>query len=158
MPLVKEAMITDVISLKPEQSIREAMIVFKENNIRAVPVVDADNKFIGIFGLRHVLKGLLPVAAKMKDGLENLDFLHGSGPGIAKRLKKIYDEPIVDHLDDDTKIVASDSSLWEATRVTAVHGSPTPIVDKETNEFVGVVTRQTLLNHLYSLMDDTNEE
>ena len=37
MPLHKTATIKDVITLKPEQTVKEAMSVFKENDIRSIP-------------------------------------------------------------------------------------------------------------------------
>jgi len=46
------------------------------------------------------------------------------------------------------------TSMWEVTRVMALHGSPVAIINQETQEFEGLVSRQTLLQHL----DDTIEE
>ncbi len=153
----QDIILKDVIALKPENTIKEAMDVFKQYNIRSIPVIDDNKKFHGVFGLRHILTKLLPASVQMEDGLENLDFVKGATPDIVKRLSKLYAEPIKEHLDEDAVCVDPDTSMWEITRVMATKGSPVAIVEEKTQQFVGLVSRQTLLEHLDSQIKEIIE-
>jgi predicted transcriptional regulator len=84
-----DAIIKEPICLTPDKTVREALDIFQKQNIRSLPVLDSEGRYIGIFGLRHILMGLLPMAVQIKDGLDNLDFIEGTSPGISKRLKKL---------------------------------------------------------------------
>ncbi|MEC7703604.1 MAG: CBS domain-containing protein, partial [Pseudomonadota bacterium] len=69
----RNAMITDVISCRPNDTVKDVMAVMEENKIRHVPVIDENNVLIGMFGYSHLLKDLLPVSVKMEDGLQRLN-------------------------------------------------------------------------------------
>ncbi|WP_077621239.1 acetoin utilization AcuB family protein [Sediminibacillus massiliensis] len=52
--LVEEIMKTEVITLPPEASIQQALKLLTENKIRHIPIVDNENKVIGIVSDRDV--------------------------------------------------------------------------------------------------------
>jgi CBS-domain-containing membrane protein len=131
--------------------------IFQKQNIRSLPVLDAEGRYLGIFGLRHILMGLLPMAVQMKNGLENLDFIEGASPGISKRLKKLYNVKVSDLLDPEAITVEPDTQTWEALRVMAYHGSPVALVEKETQKFRGLISRQTLLAELQQQVEDLDK-
>ena len=143
-----EAIIKNPVCLKPNQTVKEAMNIFKEEDIRSLPVLDDEGRYLGLFGLRHVLVKLLPTSVAMKDGLENIDFIQDATPGISKRLKKLYDVPVSEVMDPEGITLEPDTATWEALRVMALHGSPVALVDKETQKFEGLISRQTLLADL----------
>lgn len=150
----RAAMIKKTITVPPDMSVKEALDIFENNNIRSLPVVDKNNKFLGLFGLRHVLLKLLPPAVNLGHGLPNLDFVVGGAPGIAKKLRKTYHLPVSDLMDTEVTVLHPDSVSWEALRVMALQGSPVPIVEEKTREFVGMVSRQTLLAELKVIMEE----
>ena len=143
-----DAIIKEPVCLTPDQTVREAMEIFNIQNIRSLPVLDSEDRFLGIFGLRHLLMGLLPMAVQIKDGLENLDFMEGTSPGISKRLRKLYNVKVSDLLDPEAITLEPDTPTWEALRVMVYHGSPVSLVDKKTQKFKGLISRQTLLSEL----------
>lgn len=156
-----DAIVKNVITLKPENTVCEALEIFNKNNIRSLPVVDTQGKFVGIFGLKHVLLSLLPKSVTMEDGLETLDFIQGSTPGIAKRLKKLYPQSVMDNMDKEPITIDTNTALWESVRIMAVHGSPIVIVNNETKKFEGIITRLTLLDCLEKCineLDNNNEQ
>ena len=55
---VGEIMRTEVIVLKPEMTVRQAVTIFAENGIGGAPVVDDDNKVVGILTNADVFRGL----------------------------------------------------------------------------------------------------
>ncbi len=140
-----DASVKEVISLKPDTTVQEAMEIFKEQNVRSIPVIDKENIFLGMFSLRRVLLKLLPRSVTMEDGLENLDFVRGAAPNISKRLKELYPLAVSEVMDTKVTTLEPNTALWEAARVMALYGSPIVLANKETREFEGLISRQTLL-------------
>jgi len=69
------AMVTDVTTVKSDATVQEVLNIFKEKNIRNVPVVDDNGAFVGLMGLHQILIALLPTAATMEHGLPDLSFV-----------------------------------------------------------------------------------
>lgn len=152
------AMVTNVTTIKPDTTVEQALAIFKEKSIRNVPVVDDNGIFCGLFGLKEVLTNLLPKAATMKDGLESLSFVNGAAPGIAKRLEKLHSEKISQFMNEKPHTVECETSTIEALRVMAVHGSPVVIRETGTQNFKGIISRKTLLDDLYVLLEEIEKD
>lgn len=56
---VSDIMTPNVITVKPDQSIDSCMQLMTDKRIRHLPVVDADNKVIGIVSIGDVVKELI---------------------------------------------------------------------------------------------------
>lgn len=149
-----DAMIDAVITVKPTHTIAEVLDIFEKNDIRSVPVVNDEGKLAGILGLRHILLKLLPASVAMEDGLTRLDFVMGAAPGIAKRLKKLHEKTAEEVMDANPYVLHEDTATWEAVRVMALYGSPLPIVKEKTGDFVGIISRQSLLQDLSRLIQE----
>lgn len=153
-----DAMINNIITIKPDQTVSEAMAIFDEQGIRSLPVVNSDGKLVGVFGLRHVLLQLLPNSVTMDDGVRRLDFIMDAAPGIAKRLKKALPLKVADVMDKNPTVVERDTSMWEAVRIMAVHGSPISVINSDNGQFEGMISRQTLLKDLQRIVDQDDSE
>jgi CBS-domain-containing membrane protein len=46
--LASDIMSKDVVSLNPQDSVQKCLDIFRENYFRAMPVVDSQNKFLGL--------------------------------------------------------------------------------------------------------------
>lgn len=154
----KEAMVEKVISINPENTVKQAIELFQINNIRSLPVVDEDNNLLGVFGLKHLMVALLPKSVTMQDGLNRLDFVVGGAPAVAKKLKKAYDIPVKELMDTNPAVLYPETSSLEAVRIIAMHGSPASIVDSDTGKFVGMITRQTILKDMNNLVEEMEKE
>lgn len=154
----RNAMITDVISCRPDDTVGEVMAVMEEKRIRHVPVIDENNILIGMFGYSHLLKELLPVSVTMEDGLQRLNFVIGASPGVAKRLRKVYPNPVKEHLFKDVVVVAPDTPTWEATRLIVKYGSPLPVLEENSGKFVGLISEQSIFRELLEVLEEVEKE
>ncbi|MAH04759.1 MAG: hypothetical protein CL561_04300 [Alphaproteobacteria bacterium] len=154
----RNAMITDVIFCRPNDTVKDVMAVMEENKIRHVPVIDENNVLIGMFGYSHLLKDLLPVSVKMEDGLQRLNFVIGASPGVAKRMRKIFPNPVSQHCFKDVVVVSPDTPTWEATRLIVKYGSPLPVLEENTGKFVGLISEQSLFSELLEVLEDVEKE
>lgn len=116
---VAEIMTQDPITLGKEDSIRKAAEIFHNERIDGAPVVDAENKLIGIFTKSHLMKAV-------KEGLENY---------IA--VGKLMQRDVVKIIEDRTLEAA-----WK------IKIGRLPVVDKD-NELVGILTRTDLVEAFY---------
>ena len=73
---VKECMKTRVFSIPATETIREAAAIFVTHHIGLLPVVDENNRLIGVVGLRDLLKLELPDFVSL---VPDVDFVHDFG-------------------------------------------------------------------------------
>ncbi|WP_102691035.1 acetoin utilization AcuB family protein [Rummeliibacillus pycnus] len=65
--LVEEIMNTDVITLQPSHTIKDAVKIMKEHKIRHIPITDTDNKLVGLITERDLKNALPSSLLKNKD-------------------------------------------------------------------------------------------
>lgn len=153
-----DAMIKNVVYVHPNDTVAKVMALFEERHFHSVAVVDDDGIYVGLFSLRTVLNQLLPVSVRMADGLENLDFIIGASPGVAKRLRKMQTMTMADVMERDAVTLYADTHTWEAIRVMAKYGSPIPIVEEKTNRFVGMISSQSMMENLRVVLKQVEAE
>jgi len=152
------AMIKETIKISPDATVKEAIDIFAKHNIRNVPVVDDKGNFVGLFGLKEVLQNILPMAAKLGEGLPTMEFLHGGAEDVAKKLRKSHIHRVGDIMNKKAEAIDSDSATWEALRFMVYQGSPVPVVAPNSKQFVGMISRQTLLAELDRIAENITKK
>ena len=147
---IKDVLVTNVISLNKNCTVGEAMTTLKQYHLSSAPVVDENGVYVGKFGVRCVMRALLPSAVTMEGGLGHVDFLLGAMPGVAKKLKKLEKLPICDYIDAETPPLTLETSLPEAMRL-LITGGPYHVIDKDTKKLAGVVSSHSVLSNLETL-------
>lgn len=140
--------IAGVITVRPDMTVAEGLSILDERKIRFAPVVDETGVMVGMFSLKQILMNLLPVSVTMEDGIENIDFIIGAAPGIAKRLVKLKASLVRDMMDRKPYVVHEGTPTWEAIRLLVRHGSPLPVVERETGKFIGIISEQQAISEL----------
>ncbi len=156
-----QALIPDFIKLSPDQSVKDALRILEDNHIRVAPVIDTNGDIVGMFGLHSLMEDLLPMAAQIEDGLEDLDFIVGGAPGAAKKIRKIGPKPVRDHMqtDIDELLLTADTPILEVIRCLTRYGSPLPVVAEEgSRKFVGLVSEQSCLHCLHEILLEVEKE
>jgi CBS-domain-containing membrane protein len=123
---------TDKISVAAEQ----IMI----HRCRALPVVDKDGKFTGVFGINCLLRLVLPRALVMEAGLDNAAFLKRDLPDLHRRFNKHMNDPVTVCMAEEVRTVAPDTPLIETLRILYNHKGSLPVVDPADGKLLGVVT------------------
>lgn len=146
------AMIDNLITAKPDQTVGDVLQVFEDQNIRSLAIIDDSGSLMGLITMQIIMKNLLPTAASMANGLENLDFITGSAPGAAKRLGKLMDKKVTELMDSKPRTVNPDTNSWEAVRLMVKHGSPIPVVEEGSGKFVGMISTNSLMRKMKTLL------
>lgn len=155
----ENAIIQDVMTVRPFMVVEEALEYLEDRNVRAMPVVDDQNRLIGVFSLSLLLKSLLPVSVTMEDGLQQLDFVIGAGPGVAKRMRKVKKQKVEEVMaKENIMVVHPATPIWEAIRMIAKYGSPLPVVEEDTGVLNGIISEQSALNDLHRILEELEKE
>ena len=102
--------------LRPNDTIKTAAEYIMEHRYRSLPVVDEEGLYLGIFGVNCLLKLILPKAAIMEPGLENVGFIQDSLQDLHKRLIEMQDQPISVCMTTDITTVTPNTPLVETAR------------------------------------------
>lgn len=138
-------------NLQTTDTVEDAINMLHEMRIRKLVVLDGD-KFAGFFSLRSIVHELLPKALTLHDEIPDMDFIHGDEGDVIERLDVLKTKVVGDLVKVCDVLVTHETDLTEVLRHLYVHGTPLPVVHKETKNYMGLVTAQSMLEYLQSRM------
>jgi CBS domain-containing protein len=150
----EKIMSTDLLTLEPEVSVGEAMLIMCANKIHNIPVVDAKGAFVGLFSLRRITHALLPMAAQVEDGAAALDmgFVTDRADAYLERLRKLGEKPVADLLEKKKKLrfCTPDTPIPRLLQLLSENPTSLPVVvlDGEKRKVVGMVSSWDVLTKI----------
>lgn len=151
----KDAIIKDIVTISEGRTVAEAMEIFREHNIRALPVVDGKGVFLGIFNVEDLLARLLPAPLDFEEnrGLDlRLDAFIGAGPSLSRHLSAILPLKVSEVMSRNVPHVHPETSLWEGIRcLVRHHGRPVPVLQEGTNALTGLISSQSIIQALLEI-------
>ncbi|MDO9574371.1 MAG: CBS domain-containing protein [Candidatus Contubernalis sp.] len=138
-----DIMCTEVISIAPEASLEETVKILAKNHVSGLPVVDQDNKVVGIISERNVID----FSSKL-----NVVALVGFSGWVSPQADVSFEAFSRTKVEDlmSRKVVTAKSGtsgeeiarLMKNRKINRI-----PIVD-ENGKLIGIVTRGDLVNYL----------
>lgn len=146
----KDIMNKNVITVKAQDKVEDLVKILLDNKISGVPVVDEENKVVGIVSegdLIYPEKSLhLPAFIPVLDGIVFLQ----SFKKLEKEIKKMTAYKIEDVMVKKVVTVEEDMEIEEIVNVLLDKKiNRVPVVNEE-NKLVGIITRSNILRHIYS--------
>ncbi|HDN26231.1 MAG TPA: CBS domain-containing protein [Thioploca sp.] len=114
--LVKEIMTRAVKTITPETRLQEVASLMCLNRFSGLPVVEGDDKLLGILAERDVLRYLFPSIEDVMGGMSSLDFDSMEGD-----YKKILEKKAADMMTPGAITVSPDMPILKAVSVMARH-------------------------------------
>ncbi len=152
---VRDLMTTQVVTLKPEDTVKKAVIKFALDNISGAPVVDNRNHLMGILSENDVLNIILYHQEKL--GEENsedvmLNYPMDSGMEESNRLKSISEEIsnmlVSDIMTRTVLTTTPDTTIMEVLKaMIEMKVNRLPVVEK--GVVVGIISRGDIIFALY---------
>jgi len=138
---VKEIMTKDVTSVTPDTNAKEALELLLKMQISGLPVIDKENKLIGMFTEKDILRYILPSYIE-KVGR----FIYEENPkATRKKFQDLKDLLVTKLMRKDVVTVDEDASLCEVTRLMLTQKvRRIPVLDKE-KKVVGIVAREDIV-------------
>ncbi|MBN4050703.1 MAG: hypothetical protein COA82_11290 [Alkaliphilus sp.] len=142
--LVKDIMTTNVITVKKEEKIENAVKILMDNNFSGMPVVDDENKVIGIITEGDLIyrskKLRIPTFFTILDSYIFLE----SMKNLEKQIKKMVGYRVEDVMTADVITITEDTTVEEiATIMTRKKINRVPVV--KDGVLVGVVSRRDII-------------
>lgn len=151
-------MVKKVFSVSPDTSLVEAANLLHSRGFNGVPVIDAQNKLIGILTEYDLIqKGSslhIPTFLKL---IKELNVYSKDKQFINDELKKIFSVKVKDVMNPKPLTINPDASMDEAVRLFSEHHrvNPIPVTDSD-NAMVGIISRCDILQ-LYAPSPDLSK-
>lgn len=160
---VENIMSFRLVKLKPTDRVCDALSIMHEQQIRNLPVVDEDDQFVGLFGIRPMVRLLLPEAAKIKYGLKDLSFMSDDVSALHDRLRDVANKPVSDFLEKKKKLTfckpsTSFPEVLEMLDQSADSSLPVIVVKGKRKRLVGMVSSWDVLEKIVMAMSDVTNE
>ena len=138
---VKDIMTMKVISIKPDDSAQDALILLFKMRISGLPVIDVQGKLVGMFTEKDILKGILPSYVE-KVGR----FVYEENPkSIKNKFKELENFKVSQLMRKEVITVFEDTAICEVARIMLTQKvRRTPVLNKE-NKVVGIVAREDII-------------
>ncbi len=114
--LVKEIMTRAVKTITPDTQLQEVASLMCLNRFSGLPVIEGDDKLVGILAERDILGYLFPDIKEIMGGMSSLDF-----EGMEKDYKKVLPLKVADLMSSKPITVSPDIPILKAVSVMARH-------------------------------------
>ena len=140
---VKDCMTEEVVTIKRSTNLSQLIEIFRKHSFHTLPVVEADNKIVGVVTFEDLLKVFQPYSRDLARMLETVPFVEKEEEDIL--LADISSEMgmlvIVDDLINTNFVtVTGEAPVKEARRLMKLHDSPRLLVIKNGDTLTGIIS------------------
>lgn len=133
--IVNDIMNTSVKTATAETPIRDIAAIMCFNKISGVPVVDSNNKLIGVLSEKDILRNMFPDVKEIMEQGGKTDF-----EAMERDYKDILDKKVGDFMTQTVASVTPDMPLLKAASMMCVKQiRRIPVTDKE-NNLLGIIS------------------
>ena len=126
--------------VKATDLIHSAIEHIMKHRYRHLPVVDNEGRYLGIFGVNCLLRLVLPKAAVMDRGLNNLSFIHETPGDLHDRLLEYENEPVTTCMRTNIQAVYPDTPLVETLHQLYKTECCVPVVAPDSGKLLGMIS------------------
>jgi len=138
---VSEIMSKDVVSVKPDDNAKEALALLSKMQISGLPVINEQNKLVGMFTEKEVLAAILPSYVERVGR-----FMYRENPkAIRHKISQLINAKVKDIMRREVATIAEDATLCEVARVMLIQKiRRLPVLNKE-KKVIGIVAREDVI-------------
>src|SRR5437016_2034908 len=133
-------MIRDPKPVREDDTIGSAARELVAHRCISLPVVDAEGRFLGLFGIFDLLALLVPRVAVIGNLLPNLQFLSDDDSEMRQKFAGLRDSPVKRAINRDAPRVHPDTPLIEAIRLLCRNHLTIPVVERDGGRLVGIIS------------------
>lgn len=128
------------VTLGVDENVGAAAAKLIVQQVISLPVVDAEGRYAGMFGIYDLLSVLVPRVALAGYPLSNLRFLGDDPAELRKRYLELKTRCLADAADRGASTLGPDTPLIEAIRLFCQSHNPLAVIDPDTHKVVGVIS------------------
>ena len=141
MPMSSSAIMNKrPVTIRDDETVAGASGKLVSNHFTSLPVVDAQERYFGMFGLLDLLGLLVPRVALAGDLMSNLRFIADDPEDLRRRYDEIKDWRVAKVANRNVPTLDPDSSEVEAVRLFCRNHDSLPVVDSASGRIVGIVS------------------
>jgi CBS domain-containing protein len=145
-------LITPTLCLQPDSSQLEALHQLLEHGVNHAPVCES-NAWVGLVTIRDLLGEVLPVSARMEDGLADLSFVGDAMAMLTAHLRDMGQRAVVDLMRRDVPTLRRDHNLMEAALLLYQQANPLPVLGTD-GHLMGMLSARALMQYLSDKAED----
>lgn len=142
---IRELINENSVVLKSDITIANAARQLLESKLFALPVVNDEGCYQGMFCMKRLLAMLLPRAVLIEGGVSDLGFVTDPMETLCERMHEQGSRPVEEALDKAAPVAYADTPLLEIVLHLYRDANDIPVVDKQTGRLLGMVTGSDLL-------------
>ncbi|NJC94992.1 MAG: hypothetical protein C3F07_19515 [Anaerolineales bacterium] len=147
---ISDCMKRNVVSIPETASIREAAAVIVKKHIGLLPIVDGNDRLIGVVGLRDLLNLELPDFVRF---IDDLDFVHDFGAVETTRPSaEMLDTPVKTLMKDAYTVEEGCGLLRAYALMLQYNLHDMPVVSKD-GKLIGIASRVDIGTSILSAWD-----
>jgi len=143
-----EIMTSDPVTVREDQPVAAATALLRDNRFRSVPVVNADGKMIGQFGIQALLGLILPKTAVADDNLSNLRYLNDDLADLQRRLVEEHDQPVGKYAEEVGPVLHPDTAISQVVAHLTKSRNNLPVVEEATGKLIGMVSYWDIIGRI----------
>ena len=153
---VQEVMSTNVISATADMPLADAARIIAEHNFDGMPVVDKENKLVGILTEYDLIsKGSAIHLPTFQLILKNLNIFKNDRSRFEKEVREVETLKVKDVMNQDPLTLPENATYEDTVAAFRDHHrvNPIPVVDRD-HKVIGVVSRFDILKPLQMLHEN----
>lgn len=150
----QEIMDADPPVLHGTDTVRKALSLLLQHRYLALPVVDSERRYLGLFAKSRLIGLMLPSIVALEDVLPkiaqmtDLAYLSDDIDDLRTRFAALRDRPVSEYADREAPVLKPDSPIMEAVLLIFRTRNYVPVVDPANRRLVGVVSTWDILTKL----------
>ncbi len=157
--MIKNFMTKKLITVKPENSLVDAVALMAENRLSGLPVVDNDNVLLGFVPSLEIFRSMLPDIPAYFNSLYGTDDVSAITGGVVLQeylkekeadLRKLK---VKDIMIEPSHVLKEDASFLEAINAYIEYGINRIAVVDEENHLKGILCRNNLMQELHKFLN-----
>ncbi|HSC18183.1 MAG TPA: CBS domain-containing protein [Rhizomicrobium sp.] len=128
------------LSAREDETVGEATKRLIGDRYLNLPVVNADGRFLGMFGIYDLFSLIIPKVALAGGLLPNLRFMGDDAEELRTRFREIAGRKIAEVADRDARVLYPDTPQIEALRLFCQQHTTLAVVERETRRLLGIVS------------------
>ena len=133
-------MTREPVTIREHESVGDAAAKLVSNHITSLPVVDARDRYIGMFGIYELLSLLVPRIALAGDVTANLRFIAGDPEELRRQYQVVKNRPVSEVANRDAPTLEPDASEVEAIRLLCRNPVALAVVDRNSGRAMGTLS------------------
>ena len=134
--------------VREDDTIGDAARAIIACNYINLPVVDAEGRLVGLFGVYDLLALLVPRVAVIGNLLPNLRFLGDDESELHRKYESLKNNPVRRAVNREAARVYTDTPLIEAIRLFCRNHMTIPVIERDTDRLVGMISYWDAARHI----------